>query len=431
MLKQLKNNDQRTLLFEAIHQMAELCDGAQDSESMRRVGFVITDGEDIATGKATSEEALKVLQENGIPVYGFAAASAARKDKNAFGEFSRGTGGYLTILEKGAEQKGFEKVRDEILQSYEAVFSADSNIVSHELKNIVLQFKAEEEKQQVQVMQERWIPDEIEPEIVEIVVEGPKQIRVVFSEPVDGADAAENFRLNTDTGSLLPVFASPGSDKTSTVLSFSDEIPSGEHKLECSNLKDHSMEGNSLTDTGMVLIEAEELETPEESSQLVVDETGANGNGIIVVGLLLVLVCLAAITAILFRKRTKKVSQNGTNNVVLKDSACNSVHVSVEKKKLEEKQVYFHVRGQKEEIPIMIRKSMIVGRSSGCELVFDDPALSRQHFALELQNGNVTIQNLSQSGFTEVNGVKLGNESCMLCSGDEIYAGQLKLTIRW
>ena len=174
-----------------------------------------------------------------------------------------------------------------------------------------------------------------------------------------------------------------------------------------------------------------EKNTKEESS----------GKSVMVIGVIAVLAVLAAIAALVLRKKPKQAetsspSQTGKTaladgKVVLKDNASERVHVSVEKKQLEEKQIYFHVRGQKEQIPIVIKKSMIVGRSSICELVFDDPALSRQHFALELQNGNVMIQNLSQSGYTEINGAKLGAQSRALRSGDEIHAGQLWLTIRW
>ena len=340
LLQQLKNNDQRTLLFEAIHQMAELCEMVPASESMRRVGIVITDGEDIATGKATSDEALKTLQENGIPVYGFAAESAGRQEKNAFGEFSRSTGGYLTILEKGAEQEGFESVREEILQSYEAVFRADSNIVTHELTNTVLQFKSEDEKQQMQVMQERWIPDNDSPEILEIVVESPKQLRVVFSEPVDGAEAAENFRLETGTEKLIPAFASPGSDKSSTVLTFSDDIPSGAYSLNCSNLVDCSMEKNELTEIGSVEIEAAEMEQTVETTVAATEE---KGNPVADYGWAAVLVVLAvlAAAAVVFWKKLK--SRNAIVTVdgkaVLSDNVSVSHHVSIEKKQLEEKKV--------------------------------------------------------------------------------------------
>ncbi len=432
LLAEVKNDDQRTLLFEAMHQMAELCDTVPASASTRRVGMVITDGADIATGKATSNEALQFLQENGIPVYGFAAESANRQEKNAFGEFSRSTGGYLTIIEKGSEAEGFESVRNEILQSYEAVFTADSNMVSHELTNTVLQFKSEEAKHQMQVMSDRWIPDTEVPEIVEVVQEGPKQLRVVFSEAVTGADAAENFHLKTAEDSMIPVFASPGSDKASVVLSFADDLPSGEYKLECSNMKDCSMEENLLEEIVSVMIEGPaETEQTVETTEAPM-ESGAEETSFGWIAIVVVLAVLLAAAAVFLKKKSKKDAAVATEGkAVLKDNASVSHHVSIEKKTLEEKNVYFHVIGQKEEIPIVIKKSMIVGRSSVCELVFDDPALSRQHFALELKDGGVLIQNLSSSGFTAVNGVKLGNQSRPLRPGDEIHAGQIKMTIRW
>ena len=431
LLSTVKNPDQRTLLFEAMHQMAELCDSVPASESTRRVGMVITDGADIATGKATSNEALQFLQETGIPVYGFVAESSNRQEKNAFGEFSRSTGGYLTVIEKGKEAEGFEQVRKEILQSYEAVFKADSNIVSHELINTVLQFKSEETKQQMQVMNDRWIPDTEIPEIVEVVQEGPKQLRVVFSEPVTGAEAAENFHLIIEEESLIPVFASPGSDKSSVVLSFTDEIPSGDYQLECSNIKDCSMESNILEAMAALTIEGtENVEQMAETTEAAEPTEGTSSFGMIAI--VVILAVLAAAAAVLFKKKSKKeTSLTSEGTAVLKDNTSDRHHVSIEKKTLAEKHVYFHVIGQKEEIPIVIKNSMIVGRSSVCELVFDDPALSRQHFALELKDGGVMIQNLSSSGFTAVNGIKLGNQSRLLRSGDEIHAGQIKMTIRW
>lgn len=428
LLCQMTNPDQETLLYEAINQMAELCESVPASACMRRVALVITDGEDFATGKATRDEALAHLQESGIPVYGFVAESSDQSELNAFGEFSRSTGGYLTILEKGAEQYGLEAVREEILQSYEAVFVADSNVVSNEFVSAVLQFGTEGEKQQLKVMQERWISDTEAPEISEVSVESAKQIKVIFTEAVTGAEAADNYRLKSETASLIPAFASPGSDGKSVVLSFAEDIPGGSYQLECSNIVDCSMEKNLLEEEASVEIETvmEMAETPpiEEKSNFWKDY------GWLFVLAVLAILAAAALSAVK-RLKKRKVILTMDGKAVLSDNVAVSHHVSIEKKQLEEKMVYFHVLGQKEEIPINIQKSMIVGRSSVCELVFDDPALSRQHFALELKNGSIMIQNLSQSGFTEVNGMKLDTSARRLRSGDEIHAGQIKMTIRW
>lgn len=436
LLKEVKNNDQRTLLFEAIHQMAELCESVAPTESMRRVGIVITDGADIATGKATSDEALQVLQENGIPVYGFAADSANRQEKNAFGEFSRSTGGYLTIIEQGNELEGFEEVREEILHSYEAVFTAESNMVSHEPVNAVLQFSAEEGKQQRQVLQNRWIPDMENPEITEVVQEGSKQLRIVFSEPVSGTDSADNFRLIVEDESEIPAYASPGSDGTSVILSFPDDIKPGEYQLECINIKDCSMEKNPMESVSSIVVEGQETTETFAETEAVpegTEEAETGSASYLWIAIPVILAVLAAAAVMLKKKKKPETNTSVTteSKAVLTDSSSVSHHVSIEKKKLEEKTVFFHVKGQKEEFSIVIKKSMIVGRSSACELVFDDPALSRQHFVLELKDGGVWIQNLSSGGFTEVNGLKLGTQSRPLTSGDEIHAGQIRMTIRW
>lgn len=431
----LENTDQRTLLFEAIQQAATEIRALPASENARSVVLVITDGEDIAEGKATRDEALQTLQKNGIPVYGFTVAEAKRDALNAFGEFSRATGGYLTILEEGSEQTGFEAVREEILDSYEALFAADSNQVSHGMVSAVLEFVKEGEKQQLDVMQERWIQDTENPVVVEILQEGSKQVRVLFSEPVEGADAADNFRLETEGDTYIPAYASVGSSGDSVVLTFSDDLAGGDYRLVCNNITDSSMERNPLENAagdgaGTLRIERTE-ETVEEPQIPPPQETNLfrEYGWAVVLALLVVLTAGCLLGWRRLKKRQAVVTVEG--KAVLESNTRVRHRVSMEEKALEEKQVFFHVEGQREEIPITIRRSMIVGRASACELIFDDPALSRQHFALELKDGKVMIQNLSQSGFTSVNGIRLGSGAHALKSGDKIGAGQLKLTVRW
>lgn len=437
----LENKDQRTLLFEAIQQAATEIRAIPASENARCVVLVITDGEDIAEGKATKDEALQTLQKNGIPVYGFTVAEAKRDAVNAFGEFSRATGGYLTILEEGSEQAGFEAVREEILDSYEALFAADSNQVSHGMVSAVLEFVKEGEKQQLDVMQERWIQDTENPVVVEILQEGPKQVRVLFSEPVEGADAADNFRLESEGDTCIPAYASVGSAGDSVVLTFSDDLAGGDYRLVCNNITDSSMERNplerALEDAAgtLQIVQTEGTDGTEEAVEEPQIPPSQETNLFREYGWAFVLVLLVVLIAgcLLGWRRLKKRQAVVTveGKAVLESNTSVRHHISVEEKALEEKQVFFHVEGQREEIPITIRRSMIVGRASTCELIFDDPALSRQHFALELKDGKVMIQNLSQSGFTAVNGIRLGAGAYALKSGDKIGAGQLKLTVRW
>ena len=435
LIRGLENTDQYTLLFEAIQKAAEDAGSLTGARPARRVFFVVTDGEDIAKGMATKEEALETLQRSSIPVYGFTVADAKQDAVNAFGEFSRTTGGCLTILGSGEEKESFESVRQEILDSYEAVFAADSNRVSHETVSAVLEFTAQGEKRQRSVMQDRWIQDTEAPVVTEVSQEGARQIRVLFSEPVEGAEAAENFRLEGEQGAVVPAYASPGSAGDSVVLTFSEDLAKGDYDIVCENIRDRSMERNALesqSPAGSLQVEGTEVpaETLTESGEPAGETNLLRDYGW--AGVLVLLVLLAGGVWIFwkrFQKRQAVVTVEG--KAVLESRTQVRRHISVEEKKWEERQVYFHVEGQREEIPVVIRKSMIVGRASTCELIFDDPALSRQHFAIELDGGNLMIRNLSQSGYTEVNGNRLGTGAYTLRPGDEIGAGRLRLTIRW
>ena len=97
----------------------------------------------------------------------------------------------------------------------------------------------------------------------------------------------------------------------------------------------------------------------------------------------------------------------------------------------ERKMVVFQVKGRGDEVRMAIKNSMIVGRSKSCNLSFNDPTMSRQHFALTVKNGKILIMNLSKSSYTMVNEVKLTDAEKPLQSGDRIRAGQTELMIKW
>ena len=445
----LENTDQKTLLFEAIDRMAELSDGGTARSGMRRAAFVITDGEDIARGKATRQEAERTLKESGVPVYGFTVSGAGKEAEDAFGEFSRESGGTLTILEPGQEAEGLAAVKERLMNSWEAVFEADSNRVANGMVNVSLEFTDTGEKKQTQAMQNRWQADEEAPVVLEAFPEGEKQLRVTFSEAVTGADAAEHYELSAADGQILvPVYASAQEGGTEAVLTF-DALPAGAYELHCTGLKDVSMEENEMDCVFSVLVEgqavqAETAVSTEAEGSVPAGYAAAGGAALVLT------VCLFVL--LIGKKRAKKRRENAgqegrdkeagnraggsEKNAAAPDGVVGvglrpNRRVKVERRDLEELTVHFQARGQKDEIDVVVQKSMIVGRSAACELSFDDPALSRQHFSLEISEGGLLIRNLSQSGFTLVNGVKLQEKAVRLRSGDWIGAGQLQLRIRF
>lgn len=77
-----------------------------------------------------------------------------------------------------------------------------------------------------------------------------------------------------------------------------------------------------------------------------------------------------------------------------------------------------------------INGSAIVGRSSICDIYFDDLSMSKQHFALEVEKGNVYVTDLESKNGTFINGKKISGRTPVQ-NGGVIEAGSVAMTIRW
>lgn len=472
-LSNMVNSDQHTLLYEGLYQIARHSKQLNSEASIRKAVYVISDGMDDATGKAARSESLREIQDAGLPLYGFTVPQVEKETVNIFGEYVRATGGYLTMMEEGTEADSFAEVSEHILNGYEATFLAENNRISNSAVTVTLEFTDTNTRQSMEVQQDRWIADTVAPVMEKIEQRGKRQLKVVFSEPVTGGKSAENFILKSEEEEFIPVYTSEGSAGDSVLLTFAEDFEPGSYELVCENLTDVSMEQNALEGSKSIQIEkVAETETEEkaaaetgngagaetesetetaaeteavteektetetvtetETATEALTETGSGSGGLsatlrfaaIPVAILILILILLILRK---RKKDQKEQEKAAGPVY-------EVRHKVELdsgKNLENKTVFVRVSGRKEEMKLTVKNSMIVGRSNTCELSFDDPALSRQHFVLLVKEGKVMISNLSTSGFTLVNGVRLTQGEHPLNSGDRIRAGQLELVIRW
>ena len=423
-LEALSNRDMNTSLYEAFSQIAG--HSRQASEAARKVVFVITDGMDDTVGKSGGNEALSEIKDAGLTVYGLAVPQAKQEAVNALGEYVRSTGGYLTMMEEGKETDALTGVSDYIMNCYKAVFTASSNKISNDSVTATLEWKDTSEKQSMEVKQTHWIKDTENPTIVQTQQISNRQIKIVFSEAVTGSDAAENFVMKTENGEeLIPVYTSEGSNKESVLLTFANDLEAGNYTLECKNIKDISMEENALEENGSLTVEPEsETEAVTEQAE----ESFLQAHGI-QIGIPAILV-LAAAFLLIHRKKSKKKKEKAAEAVQQPASDLEQT-VFDPGSMAERKTVVFQVKGRGDEVRMTIKNSMIVGRSKSCNLSFNDPTMSRQHFALTVRNGKILIMNLSKSSYTMVNEVKLTDAEKPLQSGDRIRAGQTELMIKW
>ena len=77
------------------------------------------------------------------------------------------------------------------------------------------------------------------------------------------------------------------------------------------------------------------------------------------------------------------------------------------------------VPGQEIDLP---QTEMIIGRDSGCDLVFTLQAISRRHARLFFQNGEYFIEDLGSSNGTFVNRQRLSAPH-QLQDGDQLHLG--------
>src|SRR5690606_11353081 len=76
----------------------------------------------------------------------------------------------------------------------------------------------------------------------------------------------------------------------------------------------------------------------------------------------------------------------------------------------------------------LVESTISIGRSAGNTIVLDNHTISRYHFSLIREDGQVYITDLDSANGTYVDGVKLPtNERRLLLDGDEILIGNLRI----
>ncbi len=72
-------------------------------------------------------------------------------------------------------------------------------------------------------------------------------------------------------------------------------------------------------------------------------------------------------------------------------------------------------------------QELLVGRSSGCDVVLGDPTVSRRHARLTLRDGRWVLQDLGSTNGSRLNGRPVGR--CQLRPGDELCLGETRLRV--
>lgn len=418
----LKNDDMETVLFQTLVKTADMIDQAAQTEEKRRVIITITDGEDCVTGQATSNEAVSELNHKGIPMYAIAVDVGKEEYTNSFGELARNTGGTLSIFNSGTCLDLMNQIRNTVQDSYVAFFHSDTNVASNTREDLTVKFLDQQVTDTKEVIPTRWISDTEAPQVVQWEKESDNELKLTFSEKVLNADNLADYKVERD-GEAVAVDSVFYSEKETpyAVLTFKDKLYTGNYQINFSGITDCSMEKNGITK-----LDSFDLDGAKKGKSTTFWI-------ILIAGIAAVVVAGVIIVVVVTYKKVKK--NKGVIYVDGKATLASNVdvkqHVSVVN--LPQKTVTFLMKDQingKCELKITINGSAMAGRSDDCDIYFDDPKMSRQHFALETDGNDVYITDLESSNGTLVNGVRL-NRRRKLLPNDEITAGNIQAKIVW
>lgn len=482
-ISQLENNNQNTLLFEAIDAAAEQIVKAGDSTEKRRVMVVISDGKDCADDTRSIESVGSGLTAKGIPLYTIAvennegdSETEISNYQGKFGALSRNTGGIpWTVGEDRSVLDGLNQIQDTLFNSFRAEFQAESNKVSNKKEDFVLKFVNENNRTETcSVLVSRGQADNNLPKVTSVTVSSTNSIDIVYSEKVLNAADAGNYRLTRD-GKAIPVSQVAVSQENpyGYTLVFENDFLTGEYQLKISGVTDDSNEQNALANPeknfhvdGITETETQKMtekqtekqmeKQTEKQTQKVTEkqtekqtesETEAEEKSFadqlldhwyIIVIAVVFLVGLIVVIVVLVKKsqKTEKPVYEPSERISEIDMdlrPSNSKHHVKVNPMLPSKKITMWISNGMDvpkEMEVTINGSCIVGRSSQCDVCCDDPMMSRQHFALEVEGDNVFITDLQTRNGTSVNGVAV-REKLRLEPRDEIAAGNLKFRVEW
>lgn len=419
----LKCNENGTLFYEALNQAYQMSNSSISGYDREYV-LAFSDGIDLQKGNTTFDEVLKQYDSHALPLYAACSANASKEASDRFGELARTSGGSLSMI-KNAD--AFNAFVDQINNVTLIKLAADTKLADGKEKQLSL--KIGEAQVEYNVPITRSIFDDVPPTVKKAHYDKEKDAFIVaFSEKVIGADVPNAYKIIASNGKSSEVSSVFYSEKDDTYeIKTKNAVHKGKYSLEFSGIKDDSKEANELTDKYTVEVKSAKLR-------------GVSPWAIIAVVVAVVVVAAAILIAVLFANKKK---DDSANTSIGEDVAKGGVSQKFEYDNPAPNIVKHHIKADnsiriklriktgktsEQNIETNITSSLIVGRSDICDIYIDDTKMSRQHFAIENDNGNFYVTDLQSRNGTMLNGIKI-NSRQQLLSGDKILAGLSEIII--
>ena len=449
----LKCDEKDTALYNALHSVYK--DAVNSLDKYTRIYAVIfSDCDNDIVAGVTADEVKDEFSSHMIPLYACAPPNSDQSDVDSVGKIARASGGGIDIV---STVGGFETVVKDINDVTVIGMRAGSNNTSDK-KTLSVKIK-DSKTYTADVAAQYSKPDSVAPEVTGVEYdEQNNRFAISFSENVVGASDKGAYSVTDPSGKKWTVNSVEALERSSSVqLEIEQRLVSGEYTISFSGITDDSKEKNPVSGEAKITISTSYTPGAEDVAPKggLLSDLPLWAIIAIAAGALVLIAAIVIILIVVIRKknagtdsqaqqaapvtryeRPESVRERPAVEPIVPDSDLIDQpdpvvrhHVIVK----DSVKVSLHVKTgsiSEQNIEANVASSVIVGRSSACDIYIDDTKLSRQHFVIENIDRELYISDMDSMNGTFLNGSKISGKR-KIADGDKILAGLSEITVRF
>lgn len=411
LLTNLQPNEEGTKINEVIEQTLSQAGDLSFNQYDLAYGIIISDGVEYSKGSTTITEIQQSFQRLPMAFYGLCTDYSSAVAMSSFRSLMAETNG-------GFDQFGLNNLDEKLSQMLlkaEDVYIAKATASTNRSSETNLNVKYQNASENLMVSLKSRV-DITSPEITDWQYDKEaKKLCLTVSENLSQESVANGSVILLRNGEQE--FSPDSLVYSNTIqleLIFDQPLPNGSYAMSFSHITDTSDNQNPLQDC-------------------VVEITNSHPPFILWMSrywfVPVIAICFVLISIFLLVVLKKKNRVQVIRDVFLTDRE-EKINLSSDNGK----KFYFYIenpQGDIQDFEMPIAQSRIFGRSHNlCDVTFNDPKMSRQHFSIGMEDETVYIQDLGSKNGTFINGFPIiGTE--VLHSGDKIIAGQHTITVEF
>ena len=393
-------------------------DAAKNLDFDRKFVICISDGYDYY--KDTTYETIKSLyKSHSLPLYSLILGNHDQTDERikAFKEAVTLSGGAFETYNQTNAKAKFDVIKKKINNAtvIRGAFDDGSNAYDESKTGCVLKFDGGSVES---VAVRSNVEDDTAPSIKGDITynKDTKSLEIKFSENIAVKESEISISKN---GKNIPIESAKAVDDTLYIMP-KDDFYSGEYEFNLAGVTDISREKNKIAQASQV----KHIKAISLAVKILKKWWWVSLPIIFLIALYLVLVLakrkkkVTTIKDIFTTQVEERVVEQHHTNYVRQQVYANPQPAAAPRRL----SMYIEVAGIRQRADIDVVQPVFVGRSSQCDICIEDTKLSRQHFRIDLINGNFVVSDLNTTNGTFVNGTRVTARQ-LVRPGDRIEAG--------